>query len=119
MQKSVLLYLTLTLGVLLASDEHTQKPITMTGTVVDTGCYMAHDSTGPDHAACAKECAAKGVPLAIVDDSGKLYVAVAANHANPNEALMPFIEKKVKVTSILFEKSGVPGIWVRTIAAAR
>ncbi|HJT70805.1 MAG TPA: DUF1775 domain-containing protein [Terriglobales bacterium] len=96
-------------------DEHTQKPISVIGTVVDTGCYMVHDSTGPDHAACAAECAKNGVPLAIVDAAGKLYILAAADHKNPNTLLLPFVEKTVRLTGILFEKGSVGAIAVKTI----
>ncbi len=98
-----------------AHEGHEGKPITLTGTVVDTGCYMTHDSKGPAHAACAAACARKGVPLAIVDGSGKLYIAVASDHTNPNLKLMEFIEKKVKVTGTALEKGGVQGIAIKTV----
>lgn len=121
MKRPVLLCMVLTLGLGagFASDEHTQRPITLTGTVVDTGCYIAHDSSGPDHLNCAQECAKKGVPLAIVDDAGKLYSIVAVDHENPNTKLMPFIEKKVKVTGTLFEKGGASGVWLKTISEVK
>ena len=119
MKRSLLLCVTLALGALFASDEHTQKPITVTGTVVDTGCYVAHDSSGSDHVKCATQCARKGIPLAIVDSSGKLYAIVAVDHQNPNVKLMPFIEKKVEVTGTLFEKGGASGIWIKSVTAAK
>jgi hypothetical protein len=119
MKRSLLLCMTLALGALFASDEHTQKPITVTGTVVDTGCYVAHDSSGSDHVKCATQCARKGIPLAIVDASGKLYSIVAVDHQNPNLRLMPFIEKKVEVTGTLFEKGGASGIWIKSVTTAK
>jgi hypothetical protein len=38
----------------LAHDEPKGKPVTITGTVVDTGCYMSHDAIGEKHADCAR-----------------------------------------------------------------
>ena len=43
----------------LAHDEGKGKPVTITGTVIDTGCYFSHDAIGEKHAAtlpaiCAK-----------------------------------------------------------------
>ena len=90
-----------------AHDEPKGKPVTITGTVVDTGCYMSHDAKGDKHTDCATMCAKAGVPLAIVDDAGKLYMPVAADHKNQNAKLLPFIKKKVKVTGTLFHKTGV------------
>ena len=78
-------------GLLFAHEGHNGKPITVTGLVVDTGCYLHHDSKGAEHMDCAKMCAKAGVPLAILDDKGKLYLPIAADHKNQNGKLMPFI----------------------------
>ena len=40
-----------------AHDEPKGKPVTMTGTVVDTGCYMSHNGIGEKHVDCATACA--------------------------------------------------------------
>ena len=98
-------------------DEPKGKPVTITGTVVDTGCYMSHDSKGEKHTDCATMCAKNGVPLAIVDAAGKLYLPIAADHKNPNEKLMPFIEKKVKVTGTATHKGGLEGIAITSVQA--
>jgi len=100
-------------------DEHEGKPVTVTGTVVDTGCYMSHDSKSEKHTDCAAMCAKNGVPLAIVDSAGKLYLPVAADHKNPNTKLLPFIEKKVKVTGTVADKGGIHGIAIKTVEAAQ
>src|SRR5215470_19767385 len=84
--------------------------VTITGTVVDTGCYLSHDTKGEKHIKCATTCANAGVPLAILDESsGTVYLPVAMDHKNQNAKLMPFIEKKVKVSGTLVEKGGVKG----------
>lgn len=118
MKRSVFFAFLLAVGALFAHDEPKGKPITVTGLVVDTGCYLSHDSKGADHTACATTCAKNGVPLAILDDKGKLYMPIAADHKNQNLKLMPFIEKKVKVDGTLLEKGGVSGIAIKTVAAA-
>ena len=106
-------------ALVLGHDNHEKgKDITVTGLVVDTGCYMAHNSTGAAHETCATACAKKGVPLAILDQaSGKLFMAVAADHKNQNDKLMPFVEKKVKATGILMENGGVKGLAIKTVVA--
>jgi len=118
MKLPLLVGATLALGVLFAHEEPKGKTITVTGQVIDTGCYLSHDSKGPDHAACAATCAKNGVPLAILDASGKIYMPIAADHKNQNSKLMPFIEKKVKVSGIALDKGGVNGIAIKTIEAA-
>jgi hypothetical protein len=102
----------------LAHEGHEGKAITVVGQVVDTGCYLSHDSKGPEHLTCAEACAKAGVPLAILDESGKLYIPIAADHKNPNLKLMPFLEKKVKVTGSGLTKGGVNGIAIKTVEAA-
>src|SRR5258708_22567089 len=87
-----------------ADEEHQGKQVTVTGVVVDTGCYMSHEAKGEKHTACATMCAQNGVPLAIVTDAGKLYLPIGADHKNPNAKLMPFIEKKAKVTGTAMQK---------------
>ena len=64
-------------------------------------------------------CARKGVPLPIVDATGKVYMPIAADHQNQNAKLLPFVEKKVKVTGTLVEKGGMAGLTIRTIEAAQ
>ena len=102
----------------IAHDEPKGKAITMVGTVVDTGCYVSHDSKGDSHTKCAEACAKSGVPLAIVDEHGMLFMPIAVDHKNQNARLMPFIEKKVKVTGAVLEKGGLKGIAIKTIEAA-
>jgi hypothetical protein len=117
---SILFSAILAAGLLVAHEgEEHGKAVTITGQVVDTGCYMVHNGKGAEHAMCAETCAKAGVPLAILDDKGKLYLSLAADHKNPNTKLMPFIEKKVKITGTLVEKGGISGISIKTVAAAQ
>jgi len=104
---------------LLAHEEPKGKPITLTAEVVDTGCYFSHDAPEAGHAACARMCAQNGIPLALVDDKGALYMVIASEHKNPNTKLMPFIEKKVKISGTLVEKGGMHGIVIKTVEAAQ
>ena len=104
---------------LLAFDDAKLKPITVIGTVVDTGCYMVHDGIGADHAECATECARKGIPLAILDETGKVYLPLGVDHENPNTRLMPFVEKKVKVIGTQVDRGGLSGISIKTIEAVK
>ncbi|MBI3208902.1 MAG: hypothetical protein HYZ37_08370 [Candidatus Solibacter usitatus] len=95
-------------------------PITITGQVVDTGCYLSHDTKGDNHVKCATTCANAGVPLAILEDTtGTVYIPVAMDHKNQNAKLLAFIEKKVKVTGTLVEKGGVKGVILKTVEAVK
>ena len=93
-------------------------PTRVVGTVVDTACFVGHDSSGSKHAKCAEACARAGNPLAIYDANSKtLYIPVSMDHKNPNTKLLPFVEKKVVVTGKVMEKAGLKGIAVETIEA--
>jgi len=105
-------------GALFAHEELKGKPISMTATVIDTGCYFAGEAGGAKHAACAAMCAKNGIPLALVDQNGKIYMVLGADHKNPNTRLMPFVEKKVKVSGTLVEKGGMSGIAIKTVEGA-
>lgn len=95
------------------------KALAFTAQVVDTGCYLSHDTKGAGHAKCAETCARAGVPLALLDEkTGVLYLPVAVDHKNQNERLLPFIEKRVKVTGTAMDKGGMRGIALKTIDAA-
>jgi hypothetical protein len=119
MKKPTILLSFLFTALALAHDEHPGKPITISGTVVDTGCYVSHDSKGEAHAKCAAACAKNGVPLAILDDHGTLYMPIAVEHKDQNTKLMPFIEKRVKVTGTELQKGGLKGIAIKTVEPAQ
>jgi hypothetical protein len=107
------------LGMLaLAHDVPKGKTVSITGIVVDTGCYVSHDSKGEGHSKCAEACAKNGVPLAILDEHGTLFMPIAVEHKDQNAKLMPFIEKRVKVTGTVMEKGGLKGIAVKTVEPA-
>jgi hypothetical protein len=80
---------------------------------------MSHDAIGEMHSDCAMICSKNGVPLAIVDVAGKVYMPVAAEHTNQNAKLMQIVEKKVKVAGTLLEKGGSAGLTIKTIEAAQ
>lgn len=90
----------------------------ITGQVVDVACFVGHNSSGPKHAKCAETCARAGNPLAIYDEKAKaIYLPVSSDHSNPNTKLMPFIEKRVKVTGKVLEKAGLKGIAIEKVVA--
>src|ERR1700681_2334044 len=91
----------------LAHDAPKGKLVSINGTVVDTGCYVSHDSKGQAHAKCAEACAKNGVPLAILDEHGTLFMPIAVEHKDQNAKLMSFIEKRVKVTGTELQKGGL------------
>lgn len=90
----------------------------MVGQVVDTACYLGHDSKGDKHLDCATACAKEGIPLAILDlKTNLLYLPIAMNHKNANPQLMPFLEKRVKVSGVVLLKNGLRGIVIDKVEA--
>jgi len=103
-----------------SKDSKGSSSIRLTASVIDTGCYITHDSKGEGHLKCATTCAKAGVPLALLDEkTGTVYLPLAMDHKNQNEKLLPFLEKRVTVTGNVMKKGGVNGIVLKTIEAAR
>src|SRR5260370_521234 len=94
---------------LFAHEEHKGKPVTITGTVVDTGCYMSHDAIGEKHIECATACAKAGVPLAIVDGAGTIYMPIAADRKSSNAKVPTFIETTVRGTGTAMGTAALEG----------
>ncbi len=116
MKNLIIVFMAAAIGNAQHAHQDTGKQMTITGLVVDTGCYLSHDTKGTKHETCATACAKAGVPLAILEEaSGTLYLPVAADHKNQNAKLMSFIEKKVKVTGTIVEKGGLKGITIKTV----
>jgi hypothetical protein len=79
------------------------------GEVIDLWCYTSETmgpGRGKDHLSCASLCAAGGVPLAILDDKGDIYIAAKSKEPYKGclETLGPYIGKRVKVTGFVAEK---------------
>lgn len=107
-------------AVAFAHDGKHGKKVEITGTVVDIACFVGHDSIGEKHTKCAEACARAGNPLAIYDPSmQKIYLPIGMDHKSPNAKLMPFVEKKVKVSGSLYEKGGLPGIAIEQVQAVQ
>src|SRR5262245_13684060 len=80
---------------------HAQQPLTVRGEVVEVSCYTKlgiDKSTGAGHAACAKECVAKGQPLAILTDGDGLIKITGDYAADKYAKLLPYVGRQVEVT---------------------
>ncbi len=93
---------------------------TITGTVVDVSCKFGQGLTGAEHQMCAGICADKGIPLAVLADDGKLYLAISP--AMPGEAqnsrLKAYAETRVTVSGKVFKAGGASAIEIDKIAKA-
>jgi len=86
-------------------------PQTITGEVVDTGCYLGHSARGAKHVECATKCIAQGMPMGILTSDGTLYL-LTMNHdnADPYNQLKEMAGKTVSVTEVVMTRGGMRGI---------
>jgi hypothetical protein len=74
------------------------KPTTLRGEIVEISCYQkkgVSGGTGPDHIACAKDCASKGQALGILTEGDGLFRIVGNLTTANNAKLVPYIGQTV------------------------
>lgn len=77
--------------------------VTLTGKVVDAACYMIHPPAAsiPSHNDCGAACLARGVPLAIANETdGTLYFP-----DDGNKRLSALLDQRVRATGTVVRKS--------------
>ena len=86
------------------------KSMTIRGEVIEISCYQKKgiaDGSGAAHAACAKECAQKGLPLGLLTDGDGIFRIVGPLTNDKNAKLLPFLGKRVELsgTQVLLSNS--------------
>jgi hypothetical protein len=94
-------------------------PKTISGELVDMGCYMGHGAKGAGHIACATKCINGGMPMGLLTSDGKLYL-LTMNHdnADPYNKIKEYAGKTVAVTGAMMERSGMKAIDVTAFKVA-
>jgi hypothetical protein len=84
---------------------------TITGEVVDMGCYLGHASRGDKHVACATKCLNSGMPMGLLTNDNRLYL-LTLNHDNPDpyNKLKAMAGRTVAVTGAAMDRSGMKAI---------
>jgi hypothetical protein len=102
-----------------AMKEGSEHSMTVTGEIVDTGCYLSHAATGAKHKQCAATCVARGMPIGLVTDKGDLYLLVQP-HGNLDayKKARTFAGDRVEITGPMYERSGMKAIEVAMVKAA-
>ena len=92
---------------------------TITGELVDTGCYMGHMGQGASHVSCATKCINAGMPMGVLTPQGVLYL-VTMNHdnADPYNKLKSMAGKKVTITGQVFTRAGMKAVEVTSFKPA-
>lgn len=94
-----------------------ERDVTIQGHIIDIVCYTRHASIGEKHLKCATVCAEKGIPMGILEDkTGKIFMIFPPGHKDPNEKVMPFLEKDVTVTGTVHSKGGIKGTTIKEIS---
>jgi len=91
---------------------------TLQGKIIGLTCYLKHDAIGESHKKCAKECAEKGLPLALLTDDGQLYQIMGKGHEElkkVNASLLAYIEEEVTVVGETYSKHGMNSITIEKI----
>ena len=92
---------------------------TVTGELVDTGCYLSHGARGAKHVDCATKCIANGMPMGLLTSGGVLYL-ITLNHdnADPYNQLKGMAGQTVSVTGTMMTRNGMKGIDVTEVKPA-
>ena len=92
---------------------------TVTGEVVDLGCYLGHAARGEKHISCATKCLAQGMPMGLLTSNGTLYlVTLDHDNADPYNTLKGMAGKNATVTGELLSRSGMKAIEATTVKSA-
>ena len=91
-------------------------PASITGEIVDAGCYLGHGERGPKHAECAKQCVAGGMPMCLLTSDGSVYL-LTMNHDNPDpyNKLKTMAGRTVTVTGAVMMRGGMNAIDVASM----
>ena len=57
-----------------AAHEGGGKEVSVKGEVVDTFCYATMGAKGPSHKQCGIDCAHKGIPVGLLESTGKIHI---------------------------------------------
>ena len=92
---------------------------TVTGEVVDMGCWLGHAARGKDHISCATKCLNEGMPIGLLTSNGTLYL-VTLDHDNvdPYAGLKDMAGKDVSITGELLSRSGIKAIEASQVVLA-
>jgi len=92
----------------------------VSGEVVDMGCYLGHGAKGAGHVSCATKCLAQGMPMGILTSNGTLYlVTLDHDNADPYNDLKGMAGKDVTVTGEMLTRSGMKAITATTVLASK
>ena len=110
------------LGLSAGNADAAGKRISITGEVIDTWCYLTEIMVpeGTAHHQCAIWCAAGGIPVGILDDSGKVYMVMKYGDEDTTvrpPAIMNVQTHRVAVKGDLYERDGINYLFIDQVVA--
>ena len=99
-------------------DSIEEKDEMITGQLVGLTCFIKHDSKGPTHKDCFKECAEKGLPIGILTKDNKIYQISGEGHGDlkeTNKKFLKYAEENVMAKGKIFTSNGMNMIVVKGI----
>jgi len=104
----------------------TGERIQVTGEVIDSWCYYSGVMGGPDavtgsaHHTCALWCAAGGIPVGLLDETGKVYMVLkweGHDKVGDGKTLLSVQSHKLVADGVHYERNGIDYILVENIVA--
>jgi len=91
------------------------QEIVVTGEVLDMTCYIASNSSGPDHAECARICIRNGAPAGIKARDGKVYLLTSEPGQSINAELAEYAAQVVTIKAKQTVRDGFAQLQVEEI----
>ncbi len=96
--------------------KETAKTVSVTGEIVDMGCYLAEGAHGEQHKSCATMCLSGGMPMGLLTSDGKLYLlTMSHDNADPFNSAKKMAAEQVTITGVMEERNGVKALQVNEI----
>ena len=94
------------------------REVSFTASVVDLSCNTVFGLAGADHRMCAQVCFDNGIPLALLDENGTLYlpVTMAMGQERGDKDLRGHAEHTINVTGKVIERGGLYTILIESIS---
>lgn len=91
---------------------------TLQGEIIDPASYVKTGERGPSREEMTYEAVDGGQTLALLEDStGRVYLLLAEQPGeDPNELAYDYVNRQVNVLGAVFERAGLRGIVIRSIA---
>lgn len=102
------------------------KRVTVTGEIMDTWCYYSGVMGGQDavvgsaHHTCAIWCAAGGIPIGLLTDTGEVYLVLeleGVGTADGKETVLDVQSDRITADAMLYERDGFKYLVVEKVTA--